>query len=158
MRVAVISDTHGMTDFIINEINNRKDIDYIIHLGDHAWDAKLISEKTGINTVYVKGNNDFGSDAIEDKVIYLDGHKIFMTHGHRYGVYFGIDSIYYKAKSLNADIALYGHTHAYYKEESDNLLILNPGALSYSRGDAYTSYVVMDLEKDSIKTERILEK
>ena len=40
-----------------------------------------------------------------------DGIKIFFTHGHKWGVKYSTDRLFYKAKEIGAQIALFGHTH-----------------------------------------------
>ena len=32
-----------------------------------------------------------------------------MCHGHKYGVKYGYNSIYYRGKEIGADIVLFGH-------------------------------------------------
>ena len=158
MRIAILSDTHGKTEYFLSQMRSRNDIDRIIHLGDFAWDAELISRELSVPVIYVKGNNDFGSNAPLDKVIYLEGHKVWLTHGHRNNDYFGTDSLYYKAKELGASIVLYGHTHSFFYEVSEGIRIINPGSLSHSRGDGHTSYVIMDITDNDVKIERVIEK
>ncbi|NLW53150.1 MAG: metallophosphoesterase [Tissierellia bacterium] len=158
MRIAILSDTHGKTEYFLSQMRKRNDIDKIIHLGDFAWDAELIKDELSIPVIYVKGNNDFGSDAPLDKVIYLEGHKVWLTHGHRYNVYFGVDSLFYRAKEVGADIVMYGHTHSFFYEITEGIRFLNPGSLSHSRGDGHTSYVIMDITNKDVRIERIIEK
>ena len=51
-----------------------------------------------------------------------------MCHGHKYRVKLGIYSLLLRAKELNADIALFGHTHEKLLEKEDGIIILNPGS------------------------------
>ena len=37
--------------------------------------------------------------------------KLFVTHGHAYGVKSGLGRLAERAKTLGADVVLYGHTH-----------------------------------------------
>lgn len=77
------------------------------------------------------GNNDYPQrypDIPYERVFTVDGKKIFMCHGHTYNVKFGTDRLAYKAESLKADIALYGHTHSKHLEISGGMIIMNPGS------------------------------
>ena len=41
----------------------------------------------------VSGNNDFFSGLPKEKMIMIGNYTVMITHGHRYGVYYGIDQI-----------------------------------------------------------------
>ena len=41
----------------------------------------------------------------------LEGHRILLTHGHRYGVKNGLGGLLNRAAQEGADIVLFGHTH-----------------------------------------------
>ena len=62
------------------------------------------------------------------------GKKIFMCHGHRYGVKYSYNSIYYRGKEVGADIVLFGHSHLPIIEECDGLTLMNPGSISHGMG------------------------
>ena len=47
----------------------------------------------------------------DEKIIEVCGKKIFITHGHFYGVKEGMQRLLYRGLELKVDIALYGHTH-----------------------------------------------
>ena len=85
---------------------------------------------------------------IEDKVI-------FLCHGDKYNVKYGLDEIEAKAKSIDADIVIFGHTHTPLNFKKDNIIYLNPGSVSLPRGVDYKSFSIMNLENDNIKIEQI---
>lgn len=62
------------------------------------------------------------------KVMELEGKRILMTHGHRYGVKSGYLRAVYAAKEQQADILLFGHTHRAECFQEEGLWVLNPGA------------------------------
>ena len=57
-----------------------------------------------------------------------------MCHGHKYGVKYGYNSIYYRGKEVRADIVLFGHSHLPIIEEYDGLTLMNPGSISHGMG------------------------
>lgn len=157
MRILVVSDTHGQNIDIIDLIK-REDFDIYIHLGDFVDDAKYIEKKTGIHFVKVKGNNDFFvSDTPEKDIIEIEGYRILLVHGHRHGVYYGIERLETEANIENADICLFGHTHVYYYDKIDGIIYLNPGSPSRPRGgDFKKSCALIEIENREVKIERIL--
>ena len=144
MKVLVFSDSHGELENIKNAIDKFCDIDTIIHLGDFTDDIdeikKIYKDKIFIQ---VAGNNDF-TEIPNEKIVDVNGHKIFITHGHEYNVYFGIDRLYYRLSELGVNIALYGHTHKPLSFFEDDFLILNPGSISYPRGFKVCSFLVIE--------------
>ena len=49
------------------------------------------------------------------------------------------------ARQINAQIALYGHTHRRYYKYENGLHILNPGSASQPKDDLPPSYAFIDL-------------
>lgn len=154
MKILVTSDTHGIYEAISDYIILHDDIDLLIHAGDGVSDVKSIAYETGINYYVVKGNNDYYDQVSYDQVINLGAKKIFLTHGHRYDVYFTYDKIIDRAKSLNCDVAIFGHTHQYVNEKRNGILLLNPSSPTLPR-DGNRGFIILDIDKD-IKVNRIL--
>ena len=72
-----------------------------------------------------------------------------LIHGHLYGVTLGTEGIKEEGKSRNADIVMFGHTHKPCLEYWEDMVILNPGSLSYPRQDGRKpSYMIMELDRD----------
>ena len=153
-RILVTSDTHGYYAPISDYILSRNDIDLLIHAGDGVEDVISIAYETQIPYYVVRGNNDYYTNEAYDKVIEKDGIKIFLTHGHHYGVYGGSGEVFDKARQNNCQIAIYGHTHIYKNEEIDGIIILNPGSVSLPR-DNNPGFMLMDIENGQIKLERV---
>lgn len=145
MKIYIVSDTHTKVNFIIGEILNNQDADYIIHLGDLIEDAMIIEESTGLSVIKVKGNNDYCNEE-NDKIINIGGHRLFITHGHTHDVYYGLNSLVEVSKINSCDIALYGHTHIGNYIKIDGVTLINPGSLYYSRGsDKRLSYAILNI-------------
>ena len=88
MRIAVFSDSHGVKEPMLAAIEEQKP-DMVLHLGDYVRDAEAIAAYfPSLDLRYVRGNCDAysRSDAEENLLFNADGVRIFMTHGHLYGV------------------------------------------------------------------------
>ncbi len=155
MKIILVADSHGDVSLLRDRIHQFPDAQMIIHLGDHDSDAGLISEFSHLQILTVKGNNDYGSRSNLDGLIHIEGHTLFFTHGHKYGVYSGTQKLYYKALEVGADLVFYGHTHFYDYESYGDVTIINPGSLSLSR-DGNNSFVVLDISEDEVNVERII--
>jgi len=68
-------------------------------------------------------------DTKDTEIFELNGKKIFLTHGHLYGVKSTMKEIEAKAEEIEADICIFGHTHREYMNEKNDIIYLNPGAL-----------------------------
>lgn len=134
MRVLVVSDSHGNASRLC-ELYRQLKVSSVIFLGDGLRDADELSCITGCTPVYrVRGNCDFFDvDARDELLLELGGKRVFMTHGHRYGVKSGYDTIENIARSHRADIVLFGHTHIRFYENRDGLVMANPGAFNSGR-------------------------
>lgn len=135
MKIFVVSDTHGSIREFIEKVNSMEKPGLIIHLGDYVEDGVKIEEAMGIKTVIVKGNGDyFHSDYDEDDILTIGDKKIFITHGHKYNVRYSIDNLFYKAKEVDADLVLFGHTHVPILLQEYGIMVMNPGSASMPRG------------------------
>ena len=135
MRIAVFSDSHGVKEPMLAAIEEQKP-DMVLHLGDYVRDAEAIAAYfPSLDLRYVRGNCDAysRSDAEENLLFNADGVRIFMTHGHRYNVKLGYESLANAAHFSGAQLALFGHTHRALLEEQDGLWLMNPGACGAGR-------------------------
>ena len=159
-KILICSDTHGHIDTIASEIMATPGLTRIIHLGDHARDAEELEAVVGRTILKVKGNNDFLSYTIPyDSVIALSGgHKAYLSHGHLFGVYYGLEKLAAYAKSLDCDLAFFGHTHAFDDRVVDGIRLINPGSRSWPRGGGgKKSYVILTLDDDGrIDVDRVI--
>lgn len=153
MKILVISDTHGDISKAEEAIKSNKDIDLIIHLGDYFRDAmKLSSMFPEYPFEYIYGNSDFMIENVPaEKLLDVDGKKIFITHGHRYSVKWDYEKLFKKAKELSADMVLFGHTHCPDIVTRDECFILNPGSTSDPRDDSDESYAIIEIENEQVK-------
>ena len=71
-----------------------------------------------------------------------------MTHGHYYYVHSGNEQLKSAGRRNKADIVLFGHTHRPTLEIDEDIIVANPGSLTYPRQEKRRpSYMVMYLEK-----------
>jgi uncharacterized protein len=145
MRIGVVSDSHGNLYMLDKAIALMGELDMIIHLGDHYKDIIKVNEKYKKPIEYVAGNNDLKGQADYEKTICVKGKRIFLTHGHKHNVYYGIDRLYFNALEESADIVLYGHTHKQHIERSGNILYINPGSTAQPR-DSRPGCVMINID------------
>lgn len=149
MRVLIVSDTHGYEENLIRVLGEIKDLDYMIHLGDSESGEQRIRELAPCPVYMVNGNCDYFSKLPNTAVIKLGGHRILITHGHYYYVSVGIRDLVEDAKANDCDIAMFGHTHRPFLDQSDpELTVLNPGSLSFPRQEGRRpSYMLMTIQE-----------
>lgn len=132
MRILILSDSHGDIKSMKSAVE-RTNPNQIIHLGD-CWEdtAALKVLFPYIPLAQVPGNcdaYDFSARGPEQLLLTLDGHKVMITHGHRYHVKSGLLALGYAAREVGAELCLFGHTHRQTLETFDGLTLLNPGSI-----------------------------
>lgn len=127
MLYLILSDIHHARDYLIRLLNKYQNkIEGILFSGDGL---DVLKEYAGfLPLYYAKGNMDPGDAPIicENQLGRL---KIFMTHGHLFGVKHGLFTLKRKIVLSNYDLIIFGHTHHPYYEKIGNTVLFNPGAL-----------------------------
>lgn len=166
MEILIFSDSHGRIDGMMRAIDAQiKRPDLILHLGDGVREVDFLRER-GIPVVAVRGNCDlFGPSSEYGESFCLEelGHKIFMTHGHRFGVKSGVGGIASHAAQIGADIVLFGHTHRPLEQRIDAgyeiggvtltrpMYLFNPGSIGSGRtGGDSLSFGTLSLTKTHV--------
>lgn len=105
--------------------------DCLIHLGDCVRDAEAIArEFPELPMHMVCGNCDPEFSPVpEDELFELDGVRIFIAHGHRHRVKYGLDAFRNAVYFSGASLGLFGHTHSAFAEQYGSMQILNPGSI-----------------------------
>ena len=156
MKIGVVSDTHGFSRYAKEALLDMDDLDLIIHLGDYIRDALELEKELGVRVEYVRGNCDYNEVNVEEeKIIEVEGKKIFITHGHLYDIKSSLNKIFYKGQELNCDIILFGHSHVPTKVIEQDILILNPGSPFIPRGGSDKSIGFIEIVDGEIKAEII---
>ncbi|MEN6471787.1 MAG: metallophosphoesterase [Clostridiaceae bacterium] len=127
MNVGVISDTHGNGGALRRALAALPQMDAWIHLGDYASDSRVL-EAAGVPVYAVRGNCDGDARIEAERVITLGGARLFLTHGHRYGVKQSTGAVFYRAEELMCAAVLFGHTHIPLVEAQGSVLGVNPGS------------------------------
>lgn len=142
MKIAVFSDSHGRISPMLCAVRVHRP-DMIIFLGDGEKDiVKIKKQFPQIPLKAVRGNCDLMSSLPETQLVSADRVKIFMTHGHLYGVKRG--SLYELAQAtyrVGATIALYGHTHLAKLENVGTITTLNPGSCGSRTSPSFAEVV-----------------
>ena len=148
MKVLIISDIHGGYDNLLKVLDNEKDFDLMLILGDILSGYSYICSEVAdllnnYNTkiISVRGNCDNShlellNFSCDNPYILtsIDNKLVFMTHGHLYDIHnIPIDDY---------DIYMQGHTHIPKMEIINDKLYLNPGSITLPRGMSNKSYIV----------------
>lgn len=142
-KILVLSDSHGDIEMLERAIAAEENIDCIFHLGDHITDMHEVVVPPGCRVVCVGGNCDFSSPGQEEALPEVGGVRFLLCHGHRYRVKYSKTSLFYRAKELGVDIALFGHTHLDYSAREEGVLLLNPGAINRYRCFSSPTYLLI---------------
>jgi len=148
MKIAVISDTHGLLRPEAAEII--AECDAVIHGGDINSQRVLdeIQAAAGKNTplFVVRGNNDrkWAEHIPETLEFELAGKRFFVIHNRRL-----------MPHDVSADIVIFGHTHKYFEERTGGTLCLNPGSAGRRRFSLPATMAVLEINGDDISVERI---
>lgn len=148
MKILVVSDSHGRTYNFCKVLDKVGPIDLLFHLGDLEGSEDDIEILAECPTHMVCGNNDFFSSLDRDKVVELGKYRIFMSHGHRYGVGYTLDRIIDAAKEEGCNVIMYGHTHIPLIQYEQGMYIINPGSITLPRQEGRKpSYILMELDR-----------
>lgn len=145
MRLIVFSDTHGSFSAAHEIVERNQNPCTFIFLGDGEKEInklKIIYPETTI--LKVSGNCD-SSYTPDSDLLQVGKVKVFFTHGHRYNVKYETDTLYEKAKELDAQVVLFGHTHIRHYEYRDGIHILNPGSAALPKDGKDPSYAFVDI-------------
>ncbi|MDD2401819.1 MAG: metallophosphoesterase [Clostridia bacterium] len=143
MKVGIIGDTHGSKKSLNEIIAAFSDVKLFLHTGDHWQDGYYLEQKTGIPVYTVKGNCDNGEMSTEI-VFTLKDKKFFLTHGHLYGVKYGLKALEERAMELHVDYCIYGHTHRTFMEKVNDVWFLNPGSITWNREEQNYAGILLE--------------
>ena len=148
MKILIVSDTHRNQDNLIEVLEKEKNLDLLIHCGDVEGAEHEIEHYAGCDTVFVSGNNDFFSRLPREAELQIEGYKVWVTHGHNYYVSMNLETLKSEARHRGVDVVMFGHTHRPFLEITDDLVVLNPGSLSYPRQEGRkASYAIMEIDR-----------
>lgn len=156
-KILVVSDNHRKLDHIYQLLEENPDISYFIHLGDSegSEDAIRTHLPKGCESYFVQGNNDFFAYLPKEIEMRLGKERLFLTHGHLYGVGFDLQGLADEARARNCSMALFGHTHRPFSRMVNGVLCINPGSINFPRQEnRKPSYAMFYLDKKgNLRTE-----
>ncbi|MCR4955519.1 MAG: metallophosphoesterase [Lachnospiraceae bacterium] len=147
MRYLIVSDSHGWHKYLDQVIFSVGHIDGMFHLGDVQDRETDIEAEIDCPLHIIAGNNDFGFTLSDEKIVFLGSHRIFMTHGHAYGVHYDYRRLKMEAGKRKCDVVMFGHTHVPYLAEEDGITLVNPGSISLPRQPGREpTYMIMEMD------------
>lgn len=149
MRVLIVSDTHGNHRNLDKALEQVGEIDMLLHMGDVEGGEYYIEATAGCPVHIVSGNNDFFADLPYEKELQIGKYKVLMTHGHSYYVSMDTKRLKQAARDRGIDIVMYGHTHRPDVDLDEDVIVINPGSLSYPRQlGRRGTYILMDVDAE----------
>ncbi|MCU9614051.1 metallophosphoesterase [Caldibacillus lycopersici] len=142
MKVLICSDSHGLTNELMEVKKKHQEVDVYIHCGDSELD---FNDPAIQGYQVVRGNCDYGNDFPEQLMVDLGKDKLFVTHGHLYQVKSSLMSLKYKALENQATIVCFGHSHILGFEMMEGILFINPGSIHLPRMPKEKTYVVLEI-------------
>lgn len=146
MRIAVLSDTHGLLrESVLGRIGGAE---LILHGGDVGRPQILDTLRTIAPTRVVRGNIDkdaFGLTLPETERIDLPGGSIYMVHD--------IADLAIDPTREGARLVVFGHSHSPESYERDGTRYLNPGSIGPRRFKLPISFALLDWSVDAIEVE-----
>lgn len=157
MKILVTSDTHGKKSPLIRLVSHYKNqVQMVIHLGDTMSDSSALQDAyPTIPVERVMGNIDFIGEP--EKIITVNNCKIYMTHGHLFGVKENLQNIINRAKEKQVNVCLFGHTHFQTKFEDSGILFMNPGSLVEPRGGSNAGFGLLEITPTGSVTGEIIQ-
>lgn len=109
----ILSDSHGRADAVEQALKLTRP-HLLLFCGDGLRDLARLDLPCPLYAV--RGNCDYFSvpspgDAEDTLSLTVDGMKLLLTHGHRYGVKGGLGHLIAWAVRERADAVIFGHTH-----------------------------------------------
>lgn len=172
--VVIVSDSHGDSKTLLNVFKNSENCDAMIFCGDGLIDLAAILNISAESNLFVppviacvKGNNDLPIFSIKntesgslvnvnvpaEQILTVASHKIFITHGHCYGINGGINCLVSAAETKFADVVIFGHSHLAASTSGMVPLVLNPGSVRLPRGGQPRTFAKLFLEKNRQPTD-----
>jgi len=151
VNILVMSDTHGnvkAVEQLLESYLATGFVSHVIHLGDHTKDIIPFAANDKEKFHITSGNTDMENPDYKERVIEIAGKRIFITHGHKYGVKTDYFSIKCMVEDENVDICLFGHSHNPISFESNGTFFLNPGSTTYPHPDTNAGYALLRISED----------
>ena len=146
MRLAILSDTHGLLRPEVAE--HLKTADAILHGGDINRQSIVDQLRQYAPLYVVRGNNDkeWAEGLPETLRFQLEGLQFFMVHNKKF-----------VPKDLTGiDVVIFGHSHKYFQEVIDGRLRLNPGSCGKRRFDQEITFAMLTIDGKAYRVEKMV--
>jgi len=128
MKILLLSDSHRDVESMLTAFR-RETPDLVVHLGDHLEDGRKLQQRfPDCPMTLLPGNCDFSSEA-PTQLLTVEGNRLFLCHGHTFGVKSTLLRGFYAAREENAQAFFFGHTHIPLCLWQEGLLLCNPGSI-----------------------------
>ena len=142
MKVIVVSDSHHNKEILEQIVIKHPDASLFLHAGDSCLSAPEIAPYLS-----VKGNCDNEEYPKERAIqtpygllVIMHGHQLFLNH-QRF------------IQKKQAKILIVGHTHQHKVVQYGDAYVFNPGSVSLPRDKTNGTYLILNIEKESITYE-----
>lgn len=149
MKVVVFSDAHGNKEAIKRILEFNPDAEYIISLGDSELKHNFLQD---LDIIAIKGNYPRDGGFVYESILEVEGKRLFLTHGHKYGVSTDMRKLLAKGMETEVDLVLYGHTHIPKFDNVAGVFYINPGSIGSPRSKNASSYLILNIERDKETT------
>ncbi len=148
MRFLVFSDSHGCTAPLLSACQSHPDIRHVLFLGDGYDDiAALQAALLDVQIIGVKGNCDPSSCPLPPlRLLEIENIRLMLTHGHQYGVKFGLEGLKKAAGDHHARVVLFGHTHVPMDTYQNGAYFFNPGSIAQNN----KNYGVLEITQKAV--------
>ena len=145
MRLAILSDTHGLLRPEV--VEHLKTADAILHGGDINQPSIVEQLRQYAPLYVVRGNNDkeWAEDLPHHLTVTLGGVTFCMVHNKKE----------IPSDLSGVDVVVFGHSHKYVQEETDGILWLNPGSCGPRRFHQEITLMMADVTDGEIQVEKI---
>ena len=145
MKVAILSDTHGLLRPQV--VERLKSADVILHGGDINKPSIVDQLRQYAPLYVVRGNNDKerAEEIPHHLTVTLDGVTFYLVHNKKE----------VPSDLTGVDVVVFGHSHKYVQEEKAGLLWLNPGSCGPRRFHQEITMMMAVVEHGTIRAERI---
>lgn len=159
VRIAVFSDTHGHRNAMRSAVRDQGPFDVLFHLGDGVRDGMNISEEFEIPFYGVAGNEDYGVELPERRLVASAGWTFLLFHGHQMEINpFHSEEEWNRhfqdmagmAAGENASFVLFGHTHKAVLKCLDGIVLCNPGN-QYRGSSTPPTFAALDLDGERME-------
>lgn len=150
MEFIVLGDNHRDSDVLEAILRNHPQAKAFIHTGDSEMLPEAMKSFQGVS-----GNCDnYGLYPME-RVVDVEGIRVYIEHGHNLPYGDRVNALVEKAKARSCSVACMGHTHVFIDKVVDGVQVINPGSLHYNRDGTPQSYAQVIIKEGNIQVNRL---